>query len=81
MIKAFPRPISQVDGVATEVAQDGMLLRDYFAAKALQGLLDVGLLRVEDYKAIAQNSYVIADLMLEERLKWKLLNHTTHQKC
>ena len=70
MIKAFPRPISQVDGVATEVAQDGMLLRDYFAAKVLQGFVtDDGLLRVEDYKAIAQHSYGIADLMLEERLK------------
>ena len=69
MIKAFPRPISQVDGVATEVAQDGVLLRDYFAAKALQGLLGGGLLRVEDYKNIAQHSYRIADLMLEDRLK------------
>ena len=69
MIKAFPRPISQVDGVATEVAQDGMFLRDYFAAKALQGLLDGGLIRVKDYQVIAQHSYSIADLMLEERLK------------
>lgn len=69
MIKAFPRPISQVDGVATEVAQDGMLLRDYFAAKAMQTLLSINDTLVVQDQNVVYRSYRIADLMLEERLK------------
>ncbi len=46
----------------------GMSLRDYFAAKALQGLLATG--DYEVYKTastLSKNSYVLADAMLEAR--------------
>ena len=58
---AFPR--SQV--------QDGMMLRDYFAAAALQGILgnangfdERGIDKQEDAAALA---YTYADAMLDER--------------
>lgn len=46
----------------------GMSLRDYFAAKAMIGLL----LRFEtskDIEQIAESAYVISDAMLTERAK------------
>ena len=48
--------------------QSGMSLRDYFAAKAMQGILASptdGMTYVE----IAENSYRMADAMLKEREK------------
>lgn len=46
---------------------DGMTLRDYFAAKAMQGYI------AGDYDVypheIAQRAYAIADAMLEEQVK------------
>jgi hypothetical protein len=68
---AFPTP----PGVRV---QDGMSLRDYFAAKALpvvlnetenfleDGVRDLGLITWGDY---AQVAYAIADAMLAERAK------------
>ena len=44
--------------------QEGMTLRDYFAAKAMQGMLAAGNKVLKD---ITQASYVIADAMLEAR--------------
>lgn len=49
----------------------GITLRDYFAAKAMQGML-VGLLtnyKKINRKIIAKDAYVQADAMLEERQK------------
>ena len=43
--------------------QEGMTLRDYFAAKAMQGLMDAAMPMPE----IAQAAYQMADDMLEER--------------
>ena len=45
----------------------GMTLRDYFAAKALQGLVvsEAGL----TFKAVAEDAYKYADAMLAERQK------------
>lgn len=48
--------------------EEGMTLRDYFAAKALQGLLSRGghdKMNVHD--VLAQRTYAIADAMLEAR--------------
>jgi len=42
---------------------DGMTLRDYFAAKAMQGILFEGL----DESETAKNAYAMADAMLEAR--------------
>lgn len=51
--------------------QDGMSLRDYFAAKAMQSLLMLN--RNEEYSAfieiIGRVSYAYADAMLAERAK------------
>ena len=45
--------------------EEEMTLRDYFAAKALQGMLARE--RPTNPKAYAQNSYEIADAMMEAR--------------
>lgn len=44
----------------------GMSLRDYFAAKAMQGILAGNSTKVHE---IAQASYIVADVMLKERMK------------
>jgi hypothetical protein len=45
---------------------EGMTLRDYFAAKALQGLL-AGTLKSSDTSLIARDCYAMADAMLKAR--------------
>ena len=67
---AFARPHSE-DEDFIHVAQFGMTLRDYFAAKAMQGLVaasisDGGCVKCDD-KFIAPLSYEIADEMMEAR--------------
>jgi hypothetical protein len=62
---AFPRPFSGT----TQYAQDGMTLRDYFAAKAMQEMMTYKdrpiYLRPVDEVAI--DAYEMADAMLEAR--------------
>lgn len=70
---AFPRPASEFtksgtlhDGNDAVEAQEGMTLRDYFAAKAMQGILandndDM------DRHLLVIVSYKIADSMLDAR--------------
>jgi hypothetical protein len=55
-------------GSMGEVAHEGMTLRDYFAAKAMQGFMASPLLKVElgEY-ATALNAYKVADAMLKAR--------------
>jgi hypothetical protein len=50
--------------------QDGMTLRDYFAAKAMVALLPQAA-KVGDglYKQVPQAAYAMADAMLAERAK------------
>ena len=43
----------------------GMTLRDYFAAKAINGLLASG--EAAPWKVLAENAYRIADAMLKAR--------------
>lgn len=67
---AFPRPASTDDTFSARCSsQTGMTLRDYFAAKALQGLLagrpDADC-EVEGY---CHDAYQHADAMLVERIK------------
>lgn len=54
------------------VGGQGMSLRDYFAAKAMQGLimkwsLENGSFRFEDPEGVSAMSYKFADAMLVER--------------
>jgi hypothetical protein len=46
--------------------RDGMTLRDYFAAKALQGLLSDTTVRSTP-EEFAANSYMVADAMMKAR--------------
>lgn len=67
---AFARPYSYCESAAAnEHAQEGMSLRDYFAAKALQGLLSCQSYENGFYQAkqVAQEAYAMADAMLEAR--------------
>ena len=64
---AFPQ--HSFDIVAERfTSQGGMTLRDYFAAKAMQGFMASPLLKVElgEY-ATALNAYKVADAMLKAR--------------
>ena len=60
-LPAFP-------SVHAELGAQGMTLRDYFAAKAMQGLLAIGFdsANIEEDAAAA---YMMADAMLKERAK------------
>ena len=50
--------------------ENGMTLRDYFAAKALQGLLaSYGQHDINSYKEFASDAYAAADAMIEQRGK------------
>jgi hypothetical protein len=63
---AFPHEYKYGDGTAHRC--DGMTLRDYFAAKAMQGMLAHEYswpLRIEDLYAC--DAYVMADAMLKTR--------------
>jgi hypothetical protein len=50
----------------TGTADKGMKLRDYFAAKALQGMLAEPSLKATPQE-FAQRSYMVADAMMKER--------------
>jgi hypothetical protein len=51
----------------TGTAQFGMNLRDYFAAKAMQGYMSRQLISGFDENVIAEMSYKIADVMMKAR--------------
>lgn len=63
-IQAFPVPESE-----KYYGQDGMTLRDYFAAHVMQGLIAVDRVDPEHWKTAAHTAYVAADYMLEAREK------------
>lgn len=66
---AFARPKSPRGEFTDSVvpgAQDGMSLRDYFAAKAVAALEDKA---AGDYEWLAANAYKISDALLSERVK------------
>ena len=54
----------------TSSIETGMSLRDYFAAKALSGLLSAwGAHAITDYNELAHDAYMAADAMLKAREK------------
>jgi hypothetical protein len=69
---AFPRPHSRDansgDRPRDVPEQDGMTLRDYFAARALAGMMARGVLAGESLE-VAPCAYAYADAMLRERAK------------
>lgn len=68
-IPAFPRPYSHDDYLEDidYLAQDGMTLRDYFAAKAMQALLTRETRISEDAMLYAGAAYDVADAMMKAR--------------
>lgn len=58
---AFPH---EFGGTYQNLKREGMTLRDYFAAKAMQGMLGGGYATWQD---IATDAYAMADAMLLER--------------
>ena len=62
-IPAFPRPHSGT----SQLAQESMTLRDYFAAKAMQGIMTDPNLDMDSSK-VAQLSYQMADAMMKARI-------------
>jgi hypothetical protein len=71
-MKAFPQNEATMHIDLPLENQQGMDLRDYFAAKAMQGLFFIyGNIKVDEgntkVKFIAQNAYVMADAMMEAR--------------
>lgn len=69
-IPAFPRPFSEdtyLEGV-DYLAQDGMTLRDYFAAKALEGMCAGQQTQLfADQIHLAKGAYLLADAMMKAR--------------
>lgn len=47
--------------------QEGMTLRDYFAAKALQGFIGTTYEEDQSFKEVAESCYRYADAMMAER--------------
>lgn len=70
--QAFPM-LRNVGYNSDWVTEDGMTLRDYFAAKALQGWLAsypadaVHPVAAENTAQVAKQAYMMADAMLKER--------------
>lgn len=62
---AFPLPM----GSETTQGSDGMTLRDYFAAKAMQGFCGAGNIHFVDVDVTTKKAYLMADAMLEVRGK------------
>jgi hypothetical protein len=58
---AFPTPVDYYD------KQYGMTLRDYFAAKAVTGLLTAEIVGEYSNEHVAEIAYRIADAMLKAR--------------
>ncbi|MFY8183314.1 MAG: hypothetical protein ACOVKL_03750 [Polynucleobacter sp.] len=65
---AFPQPEPIVNEFHKDYGKDrGMTLRDYFAAKAMTGLLTAEIVGEYTNEHVAEISYRIADAMIEAR--------------
>lgn len=66
---AFPQPDMIDDGQLVAQGHTGMTLRDYFAAKAMQGLLaqSQGTALGSTVETAADYAYAMADAMLKAR--------------
>ncbi|MFP1879746.1 hypothetical protein [Lonsdalea quercina] len=65
---AFPREDYQCNG-GFGLGQEGVSLRDYFAARAMQGILSNPGLNIDAVKRVVRDAYKVADAMLEARNK------------
>jgi hypothetical protein len=63
---AFPTDSYDLERGAV-VREEGMTLRDYFAAKAMQGFMTRAQFTVRDWNGEAEAAYQVADAMLLAR--------------
>lgn len=69
---AFPIPLNPGESYQGHHIADGMTLRDYFAAKAMQGIIsamDSAQYNYTGADKVAEDAYAFADAMLKEREK------------
>jgi hypothetical protein len=66
---AFPVPMFSVGHAKYEAQKQGLALRDYFAAKAMQGQLSRPNAAYLSEEEVAKVAYMVADAMLKERNK------------
>jgi len=66
-IKAFPVNTEWDYGGEQGFKSAGMDLRDYFAAKAMQGMIDSSIESGVSLEFIAESAYRMADAMMEAR--------------
>lgn len=71
---AFPGLNAEFTGISSDgkeryeiTPSDGMTLRDYFAAKAMQGLLSRPMINAHAAAAYAEDAYMVADAMIAAR--------------
>jgi hypothetical protein len=64
---AFPVPMFSIGHAKYEAQQQGLTLRDYFAAKAMQAEMSLGI-HESDFDRMAALCYKAADSMLKARL-------------
>ncbi len=65
---AFPtQESSEYNGQRSQYAEPGMTLRDYFAAKAMQGLMTNKMYDHDTPEMITQKAYDWADMILKAR--------------
>lgn len=67
---AFPRPASPAHQHGMHKPQEGMTLRDYFAAKVLQGFIAYATVKGVNMPSddeLASSAYDLADAMLKAR--------------
>lgn len=64
---AFPRPASEAHQHGMYKPQDGMSLRDYFAAQAMQGMGDLTTKPYNNLQTKAEIAYQMADAMMKAR--------------
>ena len=65
---AFPQvDLKDSYGMLVPDRQSGMTLRDYFAAKAMQGLIACPMQPQSGPEMYARDAYAVADAMLKER--------------
>lgn len=66
-MKAFPN--KKIDNHGYDVYSTGMDLRDYYAAKAMQGLMSTAFNENVSRDQIAEVAYKMADSMMKARSK------------
>lgn len=67
--QAYPLPCTASPMGGVHWAEQGMSLRDYFAAAAMQGMLSCPDFDAGDMELVAKYAYIYANAMIAERNK------------